>query len=74
MRRGPTPAFGGGTINASPLTVSIFAMWSPASDAYHTSPFGVVVMPDAGGFETMQVWPRLDVRIATDHTALGDTR
>jgi hypothetical protein len=35
--------------------------------------FGVVVMPEPGGFETMQVWPRLDVRIATDHAALGDT-
>ena len=45
MRRGPTPGLGGGTISASPLTVSIFTIWSPASEAYQTSPFGVVVMP-----------------------------
>jgi hypothetical protein len=45
MRRGPTPDFGGGTIKASPLTVSILAIWSPASEAYQTSPFGVVVIP-----------------------------
>ena len=45
MRRGPTPGLGGGTIIASPLTVSIFTIWSPASEAYQTSPLGVVVIP-----------------------------
>src|SRR5215472_5903948 len=33
MRRGPTPGFGGSTTVAAPVAVSIFAIWSPASDA-----------------------------------------
>jgi hypothetical protein len=45
MRRGPTPGFGGSTTVTAPLAVSIFAMWSPASDAYQMSPAGVAAMP-----------------------------
>ena len=45
MRRAPWFGVGGSTMVAAPVSRSTRAMWLPASEAYQTSPDGVVVMP-----------------------------
>src|SRR6516165_598772 len=58
MRRGPTPGFGGCTTVTAPVAVSIFAIWSPASDAYQTSPDGC--RSDAVRTGAFRRLPRID--------------
>jgi hypothetical protein len=48
-RLAPWPGVGGSSTVAFPLSGSMAAMWLPASEAYQTSPSGVVVMPYGPG-------------------------